>query len=131
MTYSKFEARRGSLFGTADQDKADSLYTLVRASFTRAAIHTRDLEAFRNIHGFKWTYVWWKSEDIFFHAILVDKLDVIDVGSTAFRIDSDADLLDRLVFHVISNERIASVTTIVELGLFATFEDKLNATERV
>ena len=46
-------------------------------------------------------------------------------------IDFDADLLDRLVFHVVSNERIVSVTTIVELGLNAAFEDKLNATERV
>ena len=56
---------------------------------------------------------------------------MFDLSSTAIIFECDADLLDRLVFHVVSNERIVSVTTIEELGLNAAFEDKLNGTERV
>jgi len=106
------------------------MHTLVRAAFLRVGIQTSDLEAFRNILGYKRTIGVSLCEDIFFHAILVDELDVIDVGSTVTRIDSGADLLDRLVFDVVSNESIASVATIEELSLNAAFEDKLKAAER-
>lgn len=123
--------KRFSYFGIPDQHKAESIHTLILGVFLYVGIHTIDLEAFRNILGFKLAIFVGNIEDIFFLVIIVDELDVINIGSSWLMINFDAYLLDRLVFHVVSNDIIAIVATIVELGTNAALEAKLNTTERV
>lgn len=93
-------------------------------------VHTSDLEALGDILGDFRTIGVRPREDISFRAILVEELEVIDIGSTVTRIHSSHDLRDRLVLHVVSNEFIGSLLTIVDPSLNAILEDELNAAER-